>query len=136
MTGDRLSRADRSALMAKVRSKDTKPELLVRKAAHRRGFRFRLHRKDLPGTPDLVFPRFKLAVFVHGCFWHRHPGCKRTSTPTRNRSRWTAKFESNLRRDAEAVAKLEADGWRVLVIWECETRKANVLESRLTDALK
>lgn len=108
--------------MSKVGSRNTKPELAVRRAAHRAGLRFRLHRKDLPGTPDLIFPRYRLAVFVHGCFWHRHRGCKRTTTPVSNAPKWQEKFERNQVRDTKVTADLEALGWDVLVIWECETR--------------
>ncbi len=136
MSRDRLSEAARSANMAKVRSKGTKPELTVRKAAHRLGFRFRLHPKALPGTPDLVFPRLRLAVFVHGCFWHQHPGCSRASMPIANASRWAEKFAANCRRDEEAKSKLEALGWRVEVVWECQTRAPGVLAKRLEEALK
>ncbi|UVV69170.1 very short patch repair endonuclease [Brucella anthropi] len=132
---DHLTTSERSALMAKVRSKDTKPELIVRKTAHRLGYRFRLHRPDLPGTPDLVFPRHRLAVFVHGCFWHRHPNCRRATTPTTNIVKWAEKFERNRLRDARAKAELEKLGWSVLVIWECETRSEKALAEQLAQWL-
>lgn len=134
--GDHLSPAERSVLMAKVRSKDTAPELVVRKIAHGLGYRFRLHRKDLPGRPDLVFPRHRLAVFVHGCFWHRHPNCRRASTPITNAAKWEEKFERNMRRDAHSAAELAALGWDVLVIWECETRSKDLVASRLEAKLE
>lgn len=132
---DHLSSTERSALMAKVRSKDTKPELIVRKTAHRLGYRFRLHRKDLPGTPDLVFPRHRLAVFVHGCFWHRHSGCRRATTPATNVAKWMAKFERNSQRDARSIADLEVLGWRVLTIWECATRSEEAVADQLARGL-
>jgi DNA mismatch endonuclease (patch repair protein) len=112
----------RSALMARIGPKDTKPEMVVRRAAHALGYRFRLHRRDMPGTPDLVFPRLKKVVFVHGCFWHRHPGCRHTSTPKTRREFWEEKFARNVERDARKTAQLQDSGWDVLTIWECDTR--------------
>jgi DNA mismatch endonuclease, patch repair protein len=109
--------------MSRIRSKDTKPEIAVRKAAYAEGLRFRLHRKDLPGTPDLVFPGRRTALFVHGCFWHRHV-CRRASTPSSNVGYWAAKFERNLKRDARNAADLRKLGWRCVRIWECETKDA------------
>ena len=111
----------RSELMAGIGSRDTAPELAVRRVAHRMGLRFRLYRKDLPGRPDLVFPKHRLVVFVHGCFWHRHKGCRFASTPGSRVEFWTAKFAANVARDARQEAALKTLGWRVLVIWECET---------------
>ncbi|UQR68190.1 very short patch repair endonuclease [Bradyrhizobium sp. C-145] len=105
--------------MAQVRSKNTTPEMAVRKAAHALGLRFRLHRKDLPGTPDLVFSSRRIALFVHGCFWHRHD-CRRASMPASNVEYWTAKFDRNIRRDARAAVDLREVGWRCVRIWECE----------------
>ena len=104
--------------MARVRSRDTKPEMRVRRAAHMAGYRFRIHRSDLPGRPDLVFPRYRLAVFVHGCFWHRH-GCGRTTMPATNAEFWSGKFRRTVERDQRALRKLEKAGWAVRVIWEC-----------------
>lgn len=112
--------------MSRVRSKDTKPELAVRKAAHALGLRFRLHRRDLPGTPDLVFPSRQTALFVHGCFWHRHL-CARATSPATNVDYWTAKFDRNVRRDARNVAELRKLGWRCVRIWECETKDSRKL---------
>ncbi|MFN3727375.1 MAG: very short patch repair endonuclease [Allosphingosinicella sp.] len=122
----------RRALMARVRAKDSKPEMAVRRAAHALGYRFRLHRRDLPGTPDLVFPRLRKAVLVHGCFWHRHPRCPRTTTPKTRADYWNRKFEENVARDAARVRELEALGWGILVIWECETKPAADLQARLS----
>ena len=140
MTGDRMlagERVDRarSALMGRVPGKNTKPELVVRREAHALGYRFRLHRKDLPGTPDLVFPRLRKALFVHGCFWHRHEGCSRTTTPKTRAAYWQEKFERNVQRDRRNVAMLEALGWKVLVIWECETFDRSVLVESLSSFL-
>lgn len=111
----------RSALMRRIRAKDTTPERAVRRAAHSLGYRFRLHRRNLPGTPDLTFPGLRKVIFVHGCFWHRHFGCPRTTTPKTRASYWHEKFEKNVERDRRNAAALRARGWEVLVIWECET---------------
>ena len=123
----------RSELMAGVRGRDTAPELAVRRIAHRMGLRFRLHRNDLPGRPDLVFPKHRLAVFVHGCFWHRHEGCRYASTPKSRAAFWTEKFAANVERDARQEAALRTLGWRVLVIWQCETRDEAAVERRLAE---
>ena len=125
----------RSAMMARVRSRDTVPELAVRRIAHGMGLRFRLHRKDLPGRPDLVFPRHRVVVFVHGCFWHRHDGCRYASTPKSRISFWTKKLAANVHRDARQQAALRALGWRVLIIWECESRHMAVVERKLATLL-
>ena len=122
---DSVDPATRSAIMRAVRSKDTAPERVVRKTAHALGYRFRLHRRDLPGTPDLAFPGRRKVIFVHGCFWHRHahPGCPRgRSTPASRRAYWKAKFARNVARDRRAKRALRADGWGVMVVWECQTR--------------
>lgn len=103
----------------------------MRRAAHARGLRFRLHRKDLPGHPDLVFPKYRLALFVHGCFWHRHPGCAKASTPKSRTDFWQAKFDANVARDRRVAAELDELGWRVATIWECETKRSEVLDSAL-----
>ncbi|MAM39785.1 MAG: very short patch repair endonuclease [Erythrobacter sp.] len=118
---DVFSREKRSEVMSRVRSKDTRPELIVRRSLHRSGLRFRLHRRDLPGQPDIVLPSRKVVVFVHGCFWHRHPGCRRATMPASRTEFWKAKFDATVKRDAKAVCALEAAGWTVLVVWECET---------------
>ena len=117
---DFLSRAERSDRMSRIRGKDTQPELALRRVLHRLGLRYRLHGAGLPGKPDLVFPRYKTVVFVHGCFWHRHPGCKIATTPKSNTQFWKEKFEKNILRDARATIELQALGWRVLVVWECD----------------
>ena len=111
----------RSELMRRVRGKNTAPELAVRRAAHALGYRFRLHRADLPGRPDLVFPRLRTALFVHGCFWHRHEGCSRMTTPKTRTAYWQEKFEQNIQRDRRNSAALRRLGWDVAVVWECET---------------
>lgn len=121
----------RSELMAAIRTRDTAPELTVRRIAHRMGLRFRLHPKDLPGRPDVVLPKHRLVVFVHGCFWHRHAGCRYATTPKSRIAFWTEKFAANVARDARHEAALRELGWRVLVIWECETRDAGTVERRL-----
>ena len=122
--------------MAKVRSKDTAPELHVRRIAHALGYRFRLHRRDLPGSPDLVFPGRKAVIFVHGCYWHRHEGCRRTTTPKTRAEFWQAKFDANVRRDARDIARLEQQGWRTMVVWECETLDHLALAERIGSFLK
>lgn len=108
--------------MKSVPQKDTKPEMRLRKALHGMGFRYRLHDKRLPGSPGLVFPKYKAAIFVHGCFWHRH-GCKQTTTPTTREDFWKGKFKANVERDKKNISDLEAAGWRVLTVWECELKK-------------
>jgi len=116
---DVVAPATRSRMMAGIRGKDTKPELIVRSFLHRAGLRFRLH-AELPGKPDLVLPRHGAVVFVHGCFWHRHKGCRYTTTPASNAEFWQQKFAANVRRDIVVTRQLEELGWRALVIWECE----------------
>ncbi|HUG63131.1 MAG TPA: very short patch repair endonuclease [Methylomirabilota bacterium] len=120
---DTVDHATRSWIMARVPSTGSKPEMAVRRAVHAAGFRYRLHPKHLPGRPDLVFPRLKLAVFVHGCQWHWH-GCKRSRMPATNREYWERKIARNVARDQEARAALEALGWRWFVAWECELRSS------------
>ncbi len=110
----------RSRMMRNIRGKDTKPELLLRRALHARGFRYRLHQKGLPGRPDLVFPKYRAAVFVHGCFWHRHPRCPKATTPATREDFWQNKFAENTARDRRNIDQLQSVGWRVLVVWECE----------------
>lgn len=110
----------RSQMMAGIKGKHTKPELAVRRLVHKMGFRFRLHRRDLPGTPDLVFPRMQKVIFVHGCFWHRHSGCKLAYTPKSNTVFWQTKLEGNVLRDIAAQEALAAMGWDALIVWECE----------------
>ena len=114
--------------MARFRSKDTKPELLVRRALHRHGKRFRLHRKDLPGRPDIVLPGLRIAVFVHGCFWHAHEGCRDARVPSSRPEFWREKFARNKERDRRAEQELQALGWQVVTIWECEAKSARLDE--------
>ena len=121
---DVVSPADRSRIMAGIKGKNSQPELLVRRMLFASGYRFRLHRRDMPGTPDIVMPRRKVAIFVHGCFWHHHQGCRYAKMPATRPSFWKAKLEANVERDRRAVEKLQALGWRVLCVWECSTRDA------------
>lgn len=123
---DRLTAEQRARNMSRIRGKDTKPEMLVRRCLHALGFRFRLHRRDLPGCPDIVFPGRQAVIFVHGCFWHRH-GCRNSRLPTTRTEFWEAKLARNAERDREAVARLRADGWRVFVVWECVLKGPNRL---------
>jgi DNA mismatch endonuclease (patch repair protein) len=126
---------ERSRRMAAIRQHGTEPELAVRASLSRLGVRYRLNVRSLPGRPDIANGTRKLAVFVHGCFWHRHEGCRKTTTPTRNREFWEAKFDANRARDRRAVEELETAGYRVCVIWECETVEEELLESRLRACL-
>lgn len=112
----------RSAIMSRIGSKNTKPELLVRSMLHAMGYRFRLHREDLPGNPDIVLPKYRTAIFVHGCFWHQHPDCRKATVPKNNSGFWKAKLERNVERDSERQRELIKSGWRVLVLWECEIK--------------
>jgi len=125
---DVVDAATRSRMMSGIGGKNTKPELLVRKALFAAGFRFRLHRKDLPGRPDIVLPGRRVVVFVHGCFWHAHQGCRYAKSPATRREFWEAKLASNVERDRRATKALLSAGWRVLVVWECATRSSGVLE--------
>jgi DNA mismatch endonuclease, patch repair protein len=111
---------ERSGLMRRVRGKNTKPEVRLRKALHAAGMRFRLHDRRLPGRPDTVLPGRRLAIFVHGCFWHRHDGCARTTTPKANNAYWAQKFAENIERDARKAGELRQAGWKVRIAWECE----------------
>lgn len=125
----------RSAVMRAVKGRNTKPEMQVRRAAHALGFRFRLHRKDLPGSPDLVFPRLKIAVFVHGCFWHGHDCARGARAPKTNADYWRGKIARNMARDARVRDELEALGWAVETIWECELKDGEALKQRLAKTL-
>lgn len=127
---DTLSPAQRSERMSRIRSKNTKPEVALRRALHRLGFRFRLHRKDLPGKPDIVLPKYRTAIFVHGCFWHGHKGCKVANTPKSNTEFWIAKFKKNRERDRLASQQLNSLGWKVFTVWECEINAPAMLDSR------
>lgn len=121
----------RSRTMRAVKSKNTTPEMIVRRLIRRMGYRFRLHQKDLPGSPDLVFPSRRLAMFVHGCFWHGHDCARGARSPKTNGEYWAAKIERNRKRDAEAIGALSDIGWRSCVIWECELRERECLRSKL-----
>lgn len=121
----------RSRIMRSVPQKNSIPELGVRSILHALGMRFRLHRRDLPGTPDIVLSKHRTVIFVHGCFWHRHPGCRYASTPKTRQDYWLPKFAANVERDGRKSSQLEELGWRVLVVWECETRDRGALEARL-----
>lgn len=125
---DFLSPEQRSERMSRIRSKDTVPELALRRELHRQGLRYRLDNSHLPGKPDLVFPRHRAVVFVHGCFWHRHVGCKVASMPKSNTDFWKAKFERNMERDSRVAKALAAMGWRVFVAWECELQSKARIE--------
>ena len=120
---DVVDKATRSRMMAGIRAKNTKPEVALRSALHRLGFRFRIHDRKLPGRPDIVFPRYRAAVQVHGCFWHRHEGCRFTTNPSSNAEFWQAKFQANATRDRAAELKLQENGWRIGVVWECAIRE-------------
>lgn len=128
---DRLTPEHRSWNMSRIRSKDTKPERALRSALHRAGFRFRLHRKDLPGKPDLVLSRYRTVIFLHGCFWHRHPRCRMAYTPKSRIAFWNAKFASNIARDKRVNRQLRSLGWRCVIVWECELRHPEKLVERL-----
>lgn len=120
---DVVDKPTRSRMMSGIRGRNTRPELTLRKALHRLGFRYRLHGRKLPGRPDLVFPKYQAVVFVHGCFWHRHKGCSYTTTPASNAEFWQAKFAENTTRDARNIQRLRQAGWRIGVVWECVTRR-------------
>ncbi|MGO8943896.1 MAG: very short patch repair endonuclease [Syntrophobacteraceae bacterium] len=120
---DIFSKAKRSQIMSVVRSKDTKPEKVVRSKLHAAGFRFRLHRHDLTGNPDIVLPKHRVAIFVHGCFWHQHPNCKKKTIPKQNSAFWEKKLLRNVQRDHAAYRELTELGWEIVVIWECEVKK-------------
>ena len=119
--------------MAAIKSKNTKPEIVVRKMLYALGYRFRLHRKDLPGSPDIVLPKYKTVIFVHGCFWHRHENCKYASTPKTRKEFWNKKFTTNIERDIQIQEKIKNIDWRSVVIWECETKNIENLKDRIID---
>jgi DNA mismatch endonuclease (patch repair protein) len=133
---DSLSKERRSWNMSRIRSRDTSPELAVRSILHRLGYRFRLHAAHLPGKPDIILPKWKHAILVHGCFWHRHKGCEFAYTPKSRVEFWDQKFEQNMARDAISVQKLKSLGWRVTTIWECQTKDEKALGQRLTHLIQ
>jgi DNA mismatch endonuclease, patch repair protein len=126
----------RSAMMARIGQRNTMPELAVRRSLHKMGYRFRLHRRDLPGTPDIVLPRHRVAVLVHGCFWHRHPDCRFAYTPKTRLEFWNRKFEQNVERDRRTALALQERGWDVVTIWECETPDTAKLGAQLKRAMR
>ncbi|HDZ76892.1 MAG TPA: DNA mismatch endonuclease Vsr [Candidatus Omnitrophica bacterium] len=132
---DTLTPDKRSWNMSRIRSTNTKPEMIVRKLLHSLGCRFRLHKKDLPGKPDIVLKKYKIVIFVHGCFWHQHKRCKRSNIPKSNMSYWKPKLNRNTKRDNQHKADLKRADWRTIVIWECETKTIEKLEKKLIKSL-
>jgi DNA mismatch endonuclease (patch repair protein) len=128
---DKLDAQRRSKNMRQIRSKNTKPEVLLRSLLHKAGYRFRLHRKDLPGKPDIVFPGRRKVIFVHGCFWHQHPGCREGRLPGTRPDYWRPKLERNVERDTAAIEQLRELGWKVLTVWECEISKPELVKDRV-----
>lgn len=133
---DILSPSIRSQLMSKVKSRNTKIERQVRTTLHGLGYRFRLHRNDLPGNPDIVLPKYKTAIFVHGCFWHQHPNCNKARRPSTNIQFWNNKLDANIQRDKINIYELEARDWKVFVLWECELKNKKYLERKFSNILK
>ena len=119
---DVFSPEKRSQVMSRIRSKDTKPEKIIRSILHKLGFRFLINRKDLPGKPDIVLPKYRIVIFVHGCFWHQHEGCPRSKKPTSNAQYWNPKLKNNVLRDEKNILELEESGWRVFILWECQIK--------------
>jgi DNA mismatch endonuclease (patch repair protein) len=130
---DSLTKEHRSWNMSRIRAKDTKPELLVRSLLHRMGYRFRLNNTVLPGRPDIVLPRYRVAVFVHGCFWHRHEGCRYAYTPKSRIEFWHSKFDSNIRRDQQVSEQIKELNWGQLILWECEIKNPETLKRRIKE---
>lgn len=128
---DVYSKEKRSWIMSRVKGRDTKPEILVRSLVHRMGFRFRMHRRDLPGNPDIVLTRHGKVIFVHGCFWHGHKKCSRAKRPSTNKRFWNKKLDANIERDKRIQKELRKKGWKVLVVWGCETNKPGKLLRKL-----
>ena len=126
---------NRSEMMAAVHSKDTQPEMIIRRYVHSMGYRYRLHRADLPGKPDLVFGPKKKVIFVHGCFWHQH-GCKGSHLPKSNTDYWEPKLSRNIKRDAENMLKLIDNGWSAIIIWECELKDMDLVKKKIRDFLR
>ncbi len=132
---DTFSRERRSEIMGRIKGRDTRPEMIVRRIVYRLGFRYRLHKKNLPGCPDLTLGKIRTVIFVHGCFWHRHPGCARATVPSTRADWWRSKLEKNATRDRKTELCLRELGWRVVVVWECETKRPAELASRLASEL-
>ena len=135
MTMDTLTKEKRSWNMSRIKSKDTAPEMRVRSVLHRTGYRFQLHMKDLPGKPDIVLPKYKTVIFVHGCFWHRHKGCKYAYMPKTKIEFWEKKFSENISRDQRTEKVLKAMGWQVIILWECEIR-TQTFQEELSNRIK
>ncbi|VEN72843.1 putative very short patch repair endonuclease [Candidatus Desulfarcum epimagneticum] len=133
---DVFDKRKRSRIMGKIKGKHTKPEILVRSMLHKMGYRFRLHRKDLPGNPDITLPKFKKVIFVNGCFWHGHENCKRSKRPATNSEFWNEKLNKNIRRDKKNIQELNEKGWEPLIIWTCEIKNEKKLKQKLGDFLK
>ena len=133
---DRLTRERRSALMSRIRGKDTAPEKTLRTALHKAGFRYRIHVRDLPGCPDIVFPGRKKLIFVHGCFWHSHANCRLGALPKSKLSYWKPKLQANVKRDQRNIRKLRRQGWGVLIVWQCKLKKLGGCLSRITQFLE
>lgn len=133
---DTVDTATRSKMMSSIRGKDTGPEMVVRRFLHGQGYRYRIHRKDLPGKPDIVIPRLKVCIFVHGCFWHRHPGCPFATNPKTRPEFWNEKLQKNVMRDLANIDALEAVGWNVLIVWECQLKKDPQTLERLEQKLR
>jgi DNA mismatch endonuclease (patch repair protein) len=131
MQMDKLSKERRSWNMSRIKSKNTNPEKIVRSFLHNMGFRFRIHRKDLPGKPDIVLPKYKTIIEVRGCYWHRHKGCREASNPKSNISYWQDKFNRNIKRDKQNKKLLNEKGWTVIIVWECQTENTKTLKSKL-----
>lgn len=128
---DVVDKATRSRMMSGIKGKNTKPEMVVRQGLHRAGYRFRLHARGLPGKPDLILPKWRAAIFVHGCFWHRHPGCRFATTPATRPDFWSEKFRQNVLRDQRNQAALRDQGWRVATVWECDLRLGTEIVDKL-----
>lgn len=133
---DVVDEATRSKMMGNIKAKNTQPEIIVRKYLHANGYRFRLHRKDLPGNPDIVLPKLKTCIFVHGCFWHRHTNCKFSTIPKSRTEFWQDKFSKTVERDLRHISQLQSEGWSVLIIWECELKLGNSVLQSMVQKLK
>lgn len=128
---DIFSKSKRSEIMSKISGKETKPEISVRKYLFSKGFRYRKNVKDLPGKPDIVLPKYKTIIFIHGCFWHGHEGCKKSNLPTTNTEFWNEKIGKNIERDRFNINNLNNKGWKVIIVWQCELKNADVMDKRL-----
>ena len=134
---DRLTKEKRSWNMSRIRSKNTKPEIRLRSLLHKAGYRFRLHARKLPGTPDIVLPKYRTVIFVHGCFWHRHNDCANSTMPKTRIEFWESKFKTTVERDQDKIEKLRIAGWRVIIVWECELDKNDgLLIRRISEELR